>query len=86
VGGAEKRDQELQELVVQAGASIHGSWSSRGWSAQDVVVATVSVDTGKVVDVVYLRNSSTSCDQKKREPPQGGNILSGTSHTKKTVS
>ena len=54
VGGAEKSDQELRELVVEAGASIDGSWSSRGWSARDGVVAAVSVDTGKVLDVVYL--------------------------------
>ena len=71
VGGAEKSDQELRELVVEAGASIDGSWSSRGWSARDGVVAAVSVDTGKVLDVVYLTNSCTSCDQKERELKEG---------------
>ena len=62
MGGAEKRDQELRDLVVKAGASIDGSWSSRSWSARDGVVAAVSVHTGKVLDVVYLTNSCTSCD------------------------
>ena len=34
VEGAEKSDQELRELVVEAGVFIDGSWSSRGWSAR----------------------------------------------------
>ena len=42
--------------MVEAGASIDGLRSSRGWSARDGVVAAVSVDTGKVLDVVYLLN------------------------------
>ena len=71
VGGAEKSDQELRELMVEAGASIDGSWCSRGWSARDGVVAAVSIDTGKVLDVVYLTNSCTSCDQKERELKKG---------------
>ena len=71
VGGAEISDQELRELVVEAGASIDGSWSSRGWSARDRVVAAVSVVTRKDLDVIYQTNSCTSCDQKERELKEG---------------
>ena len=34
VGGAKKSDRELRELVVEAGASIDGSWSSRGTTSR----------------------------------------------------
>lgn len=54
VEGTERSDQELRELVVEAGFSIDGSWSSRGWSARDGVVTAVSVDTGKVIAIVIL--------------------------------
>ena len=57
--------------MVEAGASIDSSWSSRGWSPRDGVIAAISIDTGKVVDVVYLTNSCTSCVQKEREPKEG---------------
>lgn len=71
-----RSDQELRELVVEAEVSIDGSRSSRGWSARDGIVAAVSVDTGKVLDVVHLTNPCTSCDQKDgREGTQGGNHL-----------
>ena len=71
VEGTEPSDQELRELVVEAGVSIDGSWSSRGWSAWDGVVASASVDTGKVLDIVYLTNLCTHCDQKERELKEG---------------
>ena len=60
-------DQMRLELVVEAGVSIDGSWSSRGWSARDGVVAAVSVDSGKVLNVIYLTNACTSFDQKEKE-------------------
>ena len=67
VDGNHATDERLRELLVDAGVSIDGSWSSRGWSARDGVVAVVSIDTGKVLDVVYLSNSCTACQQKERE-------------------
>lgn len=69
--GTEPSDQELQKLLVEAGVYIDGSWSSRGWSARDGVIAAVSLNTGKVLDFVYLTNSCTSCNQKERELKEG---------------
>jgi len=39
------------ETMIDVGVSLDGSWSSRGWSARDGVVAAISIDTGKVLDV-----------------------------------
>lgn len=47
-------DERLEDKIINVGVSIDGSWSSRGWTARDGVVAAVSIDTGKVLDVVYL--------------------------------
>ena len=35
------------------------------------MVAVVSIDTGKVLDVIFLSNSCVSCEQKKREQREG---------------
>ena len=64
-------DEQLKDIVVDAGVSIDGSWNSRGWSARDGMVAVVSIDTGKVLDVVFLSNSCAACEQKKREQREG---------------
>ena len=40
-------DEQLKDIVVDAGVSIDGSWNSRGWSARDGMVPVVSIDTGK---------------------------------------
>lgn len=58
-------DEQLKD--VDAGISIDGSWNSRGWSARDGMVAVVSIDTRKVLDVVFLSNSCAAWEQKKRE-------------------
>jgi len=47
--------------VVDAGVTIDASWSSRGWSATDAVIAAISVDTGKVVDVVHMCSFCSEC-------------------------
>ena len=62
--------QELQDHVVDAGITIDGSWSSRGWSATDAVVAAISVDTGKVLNVIHMNSLCPECkkmDQKRSE-------------------
>ena len=64
-------DEQLKDIVVDAGVSIDGSWNSRGWSARDGMVAVVSIDTGKVLDVIFLSNSCSACEQKKREQREG---------------
>ncbi|CAH3020824.1 unnamed protein product, partial [Porites evermanni] len=39
--------EDVEESVVDIGVTIDASWSARGWSASDAVVAAISVDTGK---------------------------------------
>ena len=55
--------EELPIVVVDASVTIDASWSSRGWSATDAVIAAISVDTGKVVDVVHM--CSFCCESQK---------------------
>ena len=39
--------EDVEESVVDIKVMIDASWSARGWSASDAVVAAISVDTGK---------------------------------------
>lgn len=64
--------EEFEENgVVNAGVSVDGSWSSRGWTARDGLVSVISIDTGKVLDVVYLTNNCSQCVQKERQVKEG---------------
>ena len=49
------------------------SRSMRGWSALDGVVAAIWVDTGKVVDKVYLSSNCAEC-MKMEERKKTGSI------------
>ncbi|KAK3752533.1 hypothetical protein QZH41_016312 [Actinostola sp. cb2023] len=63
-------ENDLKDVVVDAGVSLDGSWNSRGWSATDCVVAAISIDTGEVVDVVHMNSHCPECKtiaQKKAE-------------------
>lgn len=64
-------DEQLEDKVIDVGVSLDGSWSSRGWVARDGIVAAISIDTGKVVDVVYLSNSCRACQRKEKEKNEG---------------
>lgn len=64
-------DEQIEDKVIDVGVSLDGSWSSRGWTARDGVVAAVSIDTGKVLDVIYLTNTCNMCEQKERERNEG---------------
>ena len=37
--------EQLKDIVVDCGVSINASYSLRGWSAMDAVIAAISVDT-----------------------------------------
>ena len=63
--------ERQEDKTIDVGVSIDGSWSSGGWTARDGVVAVVLIDTGKVLDVVYLSNSCTACQRKEREKNEG---------------
>ena len=64
-------DEELREKIINAGASLDGSWSSRGWTARDGMVAAISVESGKVVDVVYLSSSCNQCTKMEEKRNRG---------------
>ena len=68
-------DDQLREVVAEAGVSTDGSWSSRGWSARDGVVAVISIDTGKFLDVVHLSNQCNGCSQKERPLPISSSLM-----------
>ena len=63
--------EELHEKVIDAGVTIDASWSTRGWSASDGVVAAISVDTGKVVDVVHLSSTCGECTKMEEKKKTG---------------
>ncbi|CAH3044829.1 unnamed protein product, partial [Pocillopora meandrina] len=44
----------MADIVV-----VDGSWNQQGWSARDGVVAVISINTGKVLDAIFLSNSCT---------------------------
>lgn len=69
LGEADCTREQLSYVVVNAGVTINASWCSRGWSAMDAVTAVISVDTGKVVDVLRMSSSCAECkkmEKKKR--------------------
>ena len=68
---ADMNEELLADVVVDAGVSIEGSWNQRGWSARDGVVAVISIDTGKVLDVIFLSNSCATCEKMERKQREG---------------
>ena len=63
--------EELDGAVVDAGVTIDASWCSRGWTATDAVIAAISVDTGKVVDVVHMSSSCGECKKMEKKGVTG---------------
>ena len=63
--------EELDDAVVDAGVTIDASWCSRGWTATDAVIAAISVDTGKVVDVVHMSSSCRECKKMEKKRSDG---------------
>ena len=68
---ADCTDEELAGKVVDVGASFDCSWSSRGWSARDGLVAAVSEDTWKVLDVVYMTKECKQCKEMEEKRARG---------------
>ena len=69
--------EQLSDVVVNAGITIDASWCSRGWSATDAVIAAISVNTGKVVDVVHMSSSCSECkkmEKKKKKKKTDGEV------------
>ena len=64
---------ELHFLLLgyRFGATFDCSWNSRGWSARDGLVASVSEDTGKVLDVIYLTRECSKCKGMEEKRAKG---------------
>ena len=70
--------RELKELVetddegyCTTAVSFNGSWCSCGWSARDRVVAGISLKTGKVLDVIHLSSSCSTCNRLEKLYSEG---------------
>ena len=63
--------EKLGEVVVDCGVTIDASWCSWGWSASDAVIAAISVDTRKIVDVVHMSSSCTECKKMEQRKMEG---------------
>ena len=51
----------------ECGVSVDGTWQRRGFSSLSGVVAAVSVDTGKVLDVEILSRSCAGCKKHNKD-------------------
>jgi len=59
----EPRVETDDEGYCSTAVSFDGSWCSSGWTARDGVVAGISPKTGKVLDVMHLSSSCSTCDR-----------------------
>ena len=59
--------EELDDTIVDAGVTSNASWSLRGYSATDAVVAAISADTGKVMNVVHMSSSCMECKRMQKK-------------------
>lgn len=66
---SKRTEEKHARPIVDAGATFDGSWC--GWSARDGVVAAISIDTGKVLDVAHLSRSCITCDKLKEKNQKG---------------
>ena len=55
------------ESVADAGVSLDCSWNSRGWQAKGGVVAAISQDTGKIIDIVHKTLYCRECSNKQSQ-------------------
>jgi len=55
--------EEIKSLVgTEIGVSNDGSWQRRGYSSLNGVVTTISVDSGKILDVEAMSKTCRSCE------------------------
>ena len=47
--------------VTDVSVSVDGTWQKRGFSSLNVVVAAISIDTGKVVDCEVMARYCKAC-------------------------
>ena len=54
-----------QEKIINSGTSFDCSWNSRGWQAKEGVVAAISQENGKIVDIVQKTSYCRECKYKQ---------------------
>ena len=59
-----KDDSIDSDEPVDIAVSVDGTWQRRGFSSNNGVVAALSVDTGKVIDVEAMSKTCKACCQK----------------------
>ena len=57
----QKRKKNDNSDVTDVAVSVDGTWQQRGFSSNNGVVAALSVDTGKVIDVEAMSKTCKAC-------------------------
>ena len=57
------------EQTANVGVSVDGKWQRKGFSSTLGVVAAISIDNGRVLDVVILSKSYKGCTSMKKKMP-----------------
>ena len=64
-------ESETGKSMVEIPTSFDASWSSRGWTARDRVVAAIAEKTSQVLDVLALTNGCPQCTELKNLVDEG---------------
>ena len=62
---------ETGKTMIETPTSFDASWSSRGWTARDGVVAAIAEETSQVLDVLALTNGCPQCTELKNLMDEG---------------
>ena len=76
-----RSDMDLATTNVEIPTSFDASWSSRGWTARDGLVAAIAEETAQVLDVLTLTNSCPQCTEFKNLLDDGK--ISSDEHTER---
>ena len=60
----EMKGSTNDEEIIDIGVSLDGTWQRRGFSSNNGVVAALSIDTGKVVDIEVMSKVCKACTLK----------------------
>ena len=52
---------QLKKDILDIGVSVDGTWQKRGFSSLNRVVADISIDNGKVIDVEPMSRYCREC-------------------------
>ena len=63
-GGTEPSPTLVKDTIVDVAVTFDGSWKNRGLKSHHCFVSAISVDTGRVIDYVYLTNLCKICNDK----------------------